>query len=107
MEQLEGALARRKSDYRKYMGMIPAHPFGRKQRDADLLGYLIQASLFSGHGISTQNLEELLGITYTPLKNKLADLRKMNLLREEKIGREKFYRLDLTEFEKQATKDSQ
>ena len=107
MEQLEGALTRRKNDYRKYMGMIPSHPFGRKQRDADLLGYLIQASLFSGHGISTQNLEELLAITYTPLKNKLADLRKMNLLREEKIGREKFYRLNLTEFENQTTKDSQ
>lgn len=106
MEQLEGALSRRKSDYRKYIQMIKEHPFGRKEKDMEMLGYLIQASLFSGHGISTRKLQELLGITYTPLKNRLAILRKMGLLQEEQIGREKFYRLNLTEFEKQSVKES-
>ena len=46
-------------------------------------------------------LEGMLGISYTPLKNRLAILRQEQLLVEEKIGREKFYRLNLTEFEKQ------
>ena len=105
MEQLENALARRKEDYNKYMGMISEHPLHGNEKDGDLMGYLIQASLFSGHGISTQKLEELLGITYTPLKNRLNTLRKSGLLQEEKMGREKFYRMNLTEFEKQAVKD--
>ena len=101
MKQLEAALLRRKADYDKYMKMISRHPFGEKEKDGDLLGYLIQASLFSGHGIATKMLEGMLGISYTPLKNRLAILRQEQLLVEEKIGREKFYRLNLTEFEKQ------
>ena len=101
MNQLESALLRRKADYDKYMQMIPKHPFAVKEKDQELMGYLTQASLFSGHGIATKALEGLLGISYTPLKNRLAALRQNHLLLEEKIGREKFYRLDLAEFEKQ------
>lgn len=101
MKQLEAALVRRKMDYDKYIQMISAHPFGEKEKDYELMGYLIQASLFSGHGIATKALEGLLGISYTPLKNRLSILRNEQLLLEEKIGREKFYRLNLTEFEKQ------
>lgn len=84
--------------------MISQHPFGEKEKDGDLMGYLIQASLFSGHGIATKALEGMLGISYTPLKNRLSILRQERLLVEEKIGREKFYRLNLTEFEKQIEK---
>lgn len=104
MKQLEAALLRRKADYDKYMEMISQHPFGEKEKDGDLMGYLIQASLFSGHGIATKALEGMLGISYTPLKNRLSILRQERLLVEEKIGREKFYRLNLTEFEKQIEK---
>lgn len=104
MKQLEAALLRRKADYGKYMEMISQHPFGEKEKDGDLMGYLIQASLFSGHGIATKALEGMLGISYTPLKNRLSILRQERLLVEEKIGREKFYRLNLTEFEKQIEK---
>lgn len=101
MNQLEAALLRRKADYDKYMQMIPKHSFAVKEKDQELMGYLTQASLFSGHGIATKALEGLLGISYTPLKNRLSVLRQDHLLLEEKIGREKFYRLDLAEFEKQ------
>lgn len=101
MEQLESALLRRKTDYNKYMKMIPCHPLAKKDKDAELIGYLIQAQLFSGHGISTHELMSLLSMTYNPVKNHLSVLRSNNLLQEEKIGREKFYRLNLEEFERQ------
>lgn len=106
MDQLESALLRRKADYDKYMKMIPQHPFAVKEKDQELLGYLAQASLFSGHGISTKALQKTLGISYTPLKNRLAALRQAHLLQEEKISREKFYRLDLAELEKQIEEQS-
>lgn len=106
MNQLESALLRRKADYNKYIHMIPKHPLAAKEKDKELLGYLAQASLFSGHGIATKTLEEILDISYTPLKNRLAALRQNHLLREEKIGREKFYRLDLAELEKQIESQS-
>lgn len=63
--------------------------------DAPLLGYLIQAALFSEYGISTKQLLELCGISSGTLKNRMDRIRNADLLTEKRIGKEKYYKINL------------
>lgn len=106
MEQLELALSRRSTEYQRFQEFLTLHPLSANTRYQDIFSFLLQAGLFSGHGVSTRELQELLSLTYTPLYNRLEEIRKRNLLLEEKIGKEKFYKLNLSEFERQCLEEN-
>ncbi len=102
MEQLLNALDRRHSDLERFEILLDSHPLGQNPRYRDLVYHLIQAGLFSEMGISTKQLSRCLNLTYTPLKSRLNTLQTHNLLLVEKNGTEKFYKLNLDEFERQS-----
>lgn len=105
MDQLEIALSKRIVEYRRFIDMIRRHHIANDPKYRSLFDLLIQAGLFSGSGISTRDLQTCLQMSYTPLRNRLEVLRGEHLLKEEKYGKEKFYKLDLENFERQVMEE--
>ena len=71
------------------------------QMSASLLyDYLIQASLFSENGISTQELMSYLHISRATLSNRLSSISEQGLLIKNASGNIRYYKLNLDEVEK-------
>lgn len=99
-EQLEAGLNKRLTRLRRYERLIGQLPGGKNHRTGKLYYGLIQAELFAEHGISTKELEEYLEVSYTTVKNELAIVENAGLLKMKKVGKEKFYSLDLEKLDK-------
>lgn len=99
-EQLEAGLNRRLTRLRRYESLIGQLPGGENHRTGKLYYGLIQAELFAEHGISTKELEEYLEVSYTTVKNELAIAENAGLLKAKRVGKEKFYSLDLEKLDK-------
>lgn len=99
-DQLENALNKRLTRLRRYEEIIEQLPCGDNSRTGKLYYCLIQAGLFAEHGISTKELEGYLENSYTTVKNELKIVENANLLKMEKVGKEKFYSLDLEKLDK-------
>lgn len=96
MSQLKSALERRYHDLEHYSKLLGSLPFIHGDQDLTTVGFvLIQASLFSENGISTQELLEIVNVTRATLTKRLAVFREHDLLLSHTAGGKKFYTLNL------------
>ena len=93
-ENLYDALEKRKNLLDKYSDIIMNNK--KIQREIkDFAFVLIQASLFSDEGITKKELGAELNLSPSTVDKRLAELRKMNMLIEDKSGRAAKYLIDL------------
>lgn len=90
-EQLLTALTKRAELLDHYADSIMKLPYVDDPVFPKLYFYLIQAELFSEHGISTQELLAYLNLSRATLRKKLDLVRRAGLLRVEQYKREKCY----------------
>ncbi len=95
-KQLNEALSRRVSSLNYYEDAIKTFPANDTKRIDDIYYYLVQASLFSELGISTQELMSLMNITYATLSNSIKRI-PTNLIIKKQHGHKCFYSLNLDE----------
>lgn len=100
IHQLEGALQKRYYWLMHYKDSVQYLPHGVSEKYLDLYDYLIQASLFSEMGISTQELMDLMHIGRTTLSKRLDSLSEQGLLVKKPFGTFRFYKLDLEEVDR-------
>lgn len=98
--QLEIALDKRLTRLKRYESTIARLPNGENARTGKVYYGLIQAALFAENGISTRELEEYLENSYSTVRNELTIVERANLLKVKKVGKEKFYSLDLEKLDK-------
>lgn len=89
------ALEKRRTQLLHYLKHIQYLPRAENGVISSLYNYLIQAQLFSEHGISTKELLSYLEISRDTLRKKLEIVEGAKLLTSEKIKNEKFYGIDL------------
>ena len=94
VSQLEEALQKRKTRLHQYSEILRTLPIGDK-KTGNLCYVLIQAALFSEHGISTRELEECLDSSYSTVKKALDIVDAAGFLLMKKVGKEKCYSLNL------------
>ena len=95
INKLEAALAERKQDLERYGALLAADPRFATKKLYKISYYLVQASLFSESGISTQELTCLSGLSHGALSLRLNQLREYGVLLSQRVGREKCHKLDL------------
>lgn len=95
MYQLAQALSNRVSAMNLYLKAIPLLPEGTNQKLSNVYDYLVQATLFAEHGISTKELIENTGESRNTIKKRLLTIESYGLLNEKKNGNEKFFTLNL------------
>lgn len=93
--QLEIALDKRLTRLERYDEIIGKLPGGENPRTGEAYFGLIQAALFAEHGISTQELMSYLKSSYATVRKELDRIAAAGLLKKTKVGKEKFYLLDL------------
>lgn len=101
MMQLENALLKRYKSLQIYEKKIDG-ALNLDEKYSELCFLLLQAALFSSDGISTADLTVNLRITAVTLSKHLSFFREKNMLKEKKVGRSKFYMLDIDELNKKA-----
>ena len=89
------ALEKRRAQMLHYLEHIRYLPEAESTVVFSLYNYLIQAQLFSEHGISTKELLSYLELSRDTLRKKLEIVEKAHLLKTERIKNEKFYGIDL------------
>lgn len=89
------ALEKRRIQMLHYLEHIQYLPDAKNSVIFSLYSYLIQAQLFSEHGISTKELLSYLELSRDTLRKKLEIVENAKLLKIEKIKNEKFYGIDL------------
>ena len=89
------ALEKRRAQMLHYLEHIQYLPEAESTVVFSLYNYLIQAQLFSEHGISTKELLSYLELSRDTLRKKLEIVEKAHLLKTERIKNEKFYGIDL------------
>ncbi len=100
MHQLVKALEKRLYQLERYFQCIPNLPYASKQKYFDLYYLLIQASLFSENGISTQELMDLTKVSRTTVTNRLKVLSNEQLIIKKHLGNICCYSLDLNTVDK-------
>ena len=95
MEDLKQSLSEKLSVWDRYRTAIPKLNLSRNEEMAQLYDILIQASLFSEQGISTQELLSFFDTNYTTLGKRLNVIRNQDLLMTEKHENKKYYSLKL------------
>ena len=93
--ELKKTLSARLERLARYQEIITALPNGEQDRTFDAYYVLIQAGLFSEHGISTSEFTNYLRSSYTTAKKELDLLADHRWLIKNRIGKENFYQLDL------------
>lgn len=99
-KQLCEALDKRNNMLRHYCSFSKALPASNDNKIHDLYNYLIQAALFANDGISTNELEEYLDISYNTLSKYFKKI-PAELLIKNKQGNRCFYKLNLDKFDEQ------
>ena len=92
---LEAALEKRRAKMQHYLEHIQNLPHADNSVIGSLYNYLIQAELFSEHGISTKDLLICLDLSRETLRKKLELVGSAGLLKVEKLKNEKYYGIDL------------
>ena len=95
MEDLKQSLFEKLLTWTRYRTAIPKLNLSRNEEMAQLYDILIQASLFSEQGISTQELLSFFDTNYTTLGKRLNVIRNQELLMTEKHENKKYYSLKL------------
>lgn len=70
-------------------------PNGTNEKYIGLYFLLIQASLFSENGISTQELMEVLNLSRSTITNRIKDLSDYNLIIKKSFGNIRCYSIDI------------
>ena len=100
MEQLAQALSERVIAMTHYLKAILYLPQGTNPKINRVYDYLVQARLFSEHGISKVELMENTEESRNTVTKRLNVIEEYGLLIEKKVGNIKFYSLDLEKVEK-------
>lgn len=95
LHQLEIALTKRYEQLRHYSNCIQYLPYGLNEKYASIYFLLIQASLFSENGISTQELMEASHASRTTITNRIKVLSENNLIIKKSFGNIRCYSLNL------------
>lgn len=93
-ENLYDALEKRYNLLSKFFDTLKIAP-AMSDSLKDFVSLLIQASLFSDEGLTKKELETELNISPSTVDKRLAKLREMNMLIEDKSGRAVKYLIDL------------
>lgn len=92
---LEEALNKRLQQMEHYLAHIACLPTAEDSVCRSIYSFLIQAALFSEHGISIGELLQYLNVSRGTLRTKLLRIDQAGLLRSEQIKHEKFYGINL------------
>lgn len=95
MEQLVAALEKRLKLFKHYIDTLPLLPYGLDRKYTELYCVLIQASLFSENGITTQELMETLTLSRTTVTGRLKVLSEENFIDKKVLGNVRSYSLNL------------
>lgn len=98
LNQLKEALEKRYYQLHHYLNKIYLLPHYDKEDLHKIYGYLIQAALFSEHGISTIELITLINKSRTTLANRLNQIEPALIIKK-KEGTENYYSLNLSYFD--------
>lgn len=93
--QLYKALLSRANDFDYYSKSIKFLPQGTDKKYKDIYYLLVQASLFSEHGITIYELIDNAEISRSTVLKRLSEIKKYNILTEQKISTKKYFKLDL------------
>ena len=99
MEDLKESLAEKRFSWERYCKLIPRLDQHQNEDVALLYDILIQASLFSEQGISTQELLSIFNTNYATLGKRLGIVRDQGLLITEKHENRKYYSIKLKELD--------
>ena len=99
MEDLQRSLSEKLFSWDRYHAAIPKLDQHENDDIARLYDLLIQASLFSEQGISTQELLAIFGTNYTTLGKRLAVVKNQDLLITEKHENKEYYSIKLKELD--------
>ena len=95
LHQLEVALIKRCDQLKHYSDCIQYLPHGFNEKYASIYFLLIQASLFSENGISTQELMDASHASRTTITNRIKVLSENNLIIKKPFGNIRCYSLNL------------
>lgn len=93
--QLEESLQKRLRQLNYYRNRISFLPLSSNEKYETLYSLLIQASLFSENGISTQELIDITQTSRTTVTNRIKQLKKNNLIIKATHGNSRYYSLNL------------
>lgn len=96
IHKLDNALSERAYDLDRYDELIKKNSTLYTKPLYEISYYLLQASLFSDQGISTGELLRHSKISRTTLMSRLKKIEQMGFLVVHRVGKEKFYKLDLS-----------
>lgn len=99
MEDLQRSLTEKLFSWNRYCTAIPKLDQHQNEDIARLYDLLIQASLFSEQGISTQELLAIFDTNYTTLGKRLAVVKNQDLLIVEKHENKKYYSIKLKDLD--------
>ncbi|MCI8594900.1 MAG: Fic family protein [Oscillospiraceae bacterium] len=97
--QLHGALKGRLAALYHYGSIIERLPYGNKEEYSCLYYILIQAELFSEHGISMKGLTAARHLSETTLRNQLQKIEATGLLKSTLFGHAKHYKINLNKMD--------
>ncbi len=97
--QLFDALQERVCDLEYYKDVIAKLPGGNKGEIYEMYWYLVQASLFSDSGISIDDLQKCINVTYNTLNSRKKQI-PADLITENKYERKKYFMLNLENVDK-------
>ena len=92
---LEEALIKRYEQLQHYESCIQYLPKGLDEKYTSIYDLLIQASLFSEEGISTQEIIEASNLSRTTVTNRLKALSASDLIIKKTVGNVRFYSINL------------
>lgn len=95
INNLRQALAQRADDLRVYKQRADQDEVLGSPKNEELAFYLVQASLFSESGISRQELIKYAGVSKSTIATRLNNLNQHGYLVIQRIGKEKYYKLNL------------
>lgn len=106
VHQLESALEKRYNQLERYKKQIINLPNGLDEKYSSVYFILIQASLFSENGISTQELIDTLHISRTTVSNRLKELSNYGVIIKKNLGNMRYYSLNLDLVDEITIKDN-
>lgn len=106
LSQLCEALEKRVMHLMYYRDAIKDLPSGTEDEMYEMYWYLVQASLFSDNGISLEELQDCMDVTYNTLNNRKKRIFS-DLITENKYGRKKYFKLNLENAKKYLNTEKQ
>lgn len=95
IHKLNSALLERFADLEHYRSIMQSNPSLSSKQMKNTTYCVLQAALFSDHGISTAELMRYTKLSRSALRVRLNRLDKMGILISRRYGKEKFYTLDI------------